>query len=415
MTISGSQPKMAEPGRSLLDDLRRPEAYPDPRPSAVTLVTTHISWVFLTDREVWKLKRPVDYGFVDYTTVERRRQFCEDEVRLNRRLAPDVYLGVVAVRLGPAGHWFGPDGEIVDYAVRMRRLPDDRSMEALLRRGALTGEHLQRLASRLARFFTAAAPVPEAGAIEAIRGPVTENFVEVEPFVGRFVSREVLDAVRDWQLGTLERESARFEERVRQGRIRDGHGDLRLEHVYFEAGEPIAIDCVEFSSRLRSGDAAGDVAFLAMELAARSRRDLGERFLAEFARESDDLGEEALAEVPARPRSQLHREEGHVPRRVPVLEARAELDAVDGDRVAVLEVAMLEPEVAVAVPDATLRTRSSKRADSRSRVPSCQSRTASSTSRETNRPTNGSTSTKFSATGPRIARSRLPPVPARRP
>ena len=272
MTISGSQPKMAEPGRSLLDDLSRPEAYPDPRPSAVTLVTTHISWVFLTDREVWKLKRPVDYGFVDYTTVERRRQFCEDEVRLNRRLAPDVYLGVVAVRLGPAGHWFGPDGEIVDYAVRMRRLPDDRSMEALLRRGALTGEHLQRLASRLARFFTAAAPVPEAGAIEAIRRPVTENFVEVEPFVGRFVSREVLDAVRDWQLGTLEREAARFEERVKQGRIRDGHGDLRLEHVYFEAGEPIAIDCVEFSSRLRSGDAAGDVAFLAMELAARSRR-----------------------------------------------------------------------------------------------------------------------------------------------
>jgi aminoglycoside phosphotransferase family enzyme len=274
MTTSGAQSKQPEPGRSLLDDLRRPEAYPDPRPSAVTLVTTHISWVFLTDREVWKLKRPVDYGFVNYTTVERRRQCCEDEVRLNRRLAPDVYLGVVQVRLGPAGHWFGPDGEIVDYAVRMRRLSDDRSMEVLLRRGALTGEHLQRLASRLARFFTAAAPVPEAGAIEAIRGPVTDNFVEVEPFVGRFVSREVLDAVRDWQLGILEREVARFEERVRQGRIRDGHGDLRLEHVYFEDGEPIAIDCVEFSSRLRSGDAAGDVAFLAMELAARSRRDI---------------------------------------------------------------------------------------------------------------------------------------------
>ena len=127
--------------RSLLDDLRRPEAYPAPRPSAVTQVTTHISWVFLTDREVWKLKRPVDYGFVDYTTLERRRRCCEDEVRLNRRLAPDVYLGVVPVRLGRAGHWFGPDGEVVDYAVRMRRLPDERSTEALLRRGALTPEH----------------------------------------------------------------------------------------------------------------------------------------------------------------------------------------------------------------------------------------------------------------------------------
>jgi aminoglycoside phosphotransferase family enzyme/predicted kinase len=288
MTASGVGGTREEPPRSLLDDLRRPEAYPDPRPSATTLVTTHISWVFLTEREVWKLKRPVDYGFVDYTTVERRRQCCEDEVRLNRRLAPDVYLGVVPIRLGPEGHWFGADGRIVDYAVRMRRLPDDRSMEALLRRGALTTEHLQRLAARLARFFTAAAPAPEAGTVQAIQGPVSENFVEVEPFVGRFVSREVLEAVRDWQLGTLAREAARFEGRVRQGRIRDGHGDLRLEHVYFEDGDPIVIDCVEFNPRLRSGDAAGDVAFLAMELAARSRRDLGECFLAEFARESDD-------------------------------------------------------------------------------------------------------------------------------
>jgi aminoglycoside phosphotransferase family enzyme len=107
-----------------LDDLRRPEAYPAPRPSQVTQVTTHISWVFLTDRDIWKLKRPVDYGFVSYTTLERRRRCCEDEVRLNRRLAPDVYLEVVPIRLGPSGHWFGADGDIVDYAVRMRRLVD---------------------------------------------------------------------------------------------------------------------------------------------------------------------------------------------------------------------------------------------------------------------------------------------------
>src|SRR5262245_54571149 len=146
---------MADAGRrSLVDDLRRPDAYPVSRPSQVTLVTTHISWVFLTDREVWKLKRPVDYGFVDYSTLERRRRCCEDEVRLNRRLAPDVYLGVVPVRLGPHGHWLGPDGDIVDYAVRMRRLSDERSAEALLRRDELTADHLGRLAMQLARFFS---------------------------------------------------------------------------------------------------------------------------------------------------------------------------------------------------------------------------------------------------------------------
>jgi aminoglycoside phosphotransferase family enzyme/predicted kinase len=254
----------------------------------VTHVATHISWVFLTDRDVWKLKRPVDYGFVDYSTLDRRRLCCEDEVRLNRRLAPDVYLGVVPVRLAPHGYWFGPDGKIVEYAVRMRRLPEERSAEALLRRGALTSGHLERLATRLARFFADAVPAPEAGTIEAIRENVTENFVQVEPFVGRFVSREMFDAVRRWQVGVLEREPARFAARVAQRRIRDGHGDLRLEHVYFEDTDPVVIDCVEFNARLRCGDAAADVAFLAMELTARARADLAERFLADFALESDD-------------------------------------------------------------------------------------------------------------------------------
>jgi aminoglycoside phosphotransferase family enzyme/predicted kinase len=244
--------------------------------------------VFLTDREVWKLKRPVDYGFVNYTTLERRRRCCEDELRLNRRLAPDVYLGVVPVRLGPQGHGFGADGEIVDYAVRMRRLSDEHSADALLRRDALTPDHLARLAARLARFFADAAPAPDAGAIEAIRDNVVENFVQAEPFVGRFVSRDVFDAVRAWQLGVLEREARRFRARVEQGRIRDGHGDLRLEHVYFEDAEPLVIDCVEFNERLRHGDAAADAAFLAMELTARSRADLAERFLAAFALASDD-------------------------------------------------------------------------------------------------------------------------------
>jgi aminoglycoside phosphotransferase family enzyme/predicted kinase len=225
---------------------------------------------------------------VNYTTLERRRRCCEDEVRLNRRLAPDVYLGVVPVRLGPQGHWFGADGDIVDYAVRMRRLPEERSADGLLRRDALTPRHLTHLAARLARFFSDAAPSPAAGAIDAIRDNIVENFAQVEPFVGRFVSRETFDAVKAWQLGILTRHAGRFRGRVEQGRIRDGHGDLRLEHVYFEAVEPIVIDCVEFNERLRSGDAAADVAFVAMELTARSRADLAELFLAAFAVESDD-------------------------------------------------------------------------------------------------------------------------------
>jgi aminoglycoside phosphotransferase family enzyme/predicted kinase len=272
----------------LLEDLARPEAYPAPRPTTVNLITTHISWVFITDHEVWKLKRPVDYGFVNYTTLDRRRHFCHEEVRVNQRLAPDVYLGVVPARLGGGRHSFAQDGAVVDYAVRMRRLPDNAGAGGLLRAGALTHERLAALAGRLAAFYAASAPEPGWGSLEVLRTNVEENFAQVEPFVGRFVGRETLSMVRSWQLERLAQDADAFEARRAQGHIRDGHGDLRLEHVYFEHDRPIVIDAVEFNERFRIGDVAGDVAFLAMELDAQSRPDLAASFLATFAKESDD-------------------------------------------------------------------------------------------------------------------------------
>jgi hypothetical protein len=273
---------------ALVDDLCRPEAYPEPRPARVTRVITHISWVFLTDREVFKVKRPVDYGFLDYTTPEKRRRLCEEEVRLNGRLAPDVYRGVVPVRLGPHGHTFLSEGAVVDHAVRMRRLADEASADALLRRDALTPLHLARLAARLARFYADAATAPAYGVLDVIRGNVEENFAQVEPFVGRFVPRATFEAVRAWQLGILDRDAGRFGDRVEHGHIREGHGDLRLEHVYFEEAEPIVIDGIEFNERFRMADVAADVAFLAMELRARGRLDLAEGFLGGFALASSD-------------------------------------------------------------------------------------------------------------------------------
>jgi hypothetical protein len=276
------------PGSRLVADLQRPEAYPAPRPASVTLVTTHISWVFLTDREVWKVKRPVDYGFLDYTSLASRRRFCEDEVRLNRRLAPTVYLGVVPVRLAGGVHGLGPDGEIVDYAVRMRRLPDEASADALLRRGELTPDRLAALARRLAAFYREAPDAGPQGGLAVVEANVRENFAQVRPFVGDVVPLETFETVEAWQTGFLAEHRARFEARVAQGRVREGHGDLRLEHVYFEETEPVVIDCIEFNERFRVADVASDVAFLAMELDARSRPDLAAGFLAAFAEETGD-------------------------------------------------------------------------------------------------------------------------------
>ena len=180
----------------MLKDLERPEAYPPPRPTAVRRITTHISWVFITDHDVWKVKRPVDYGFVDYTTVERRRHFCHEEVHVNSRLAPGVYLDVVPIRLDRGRHAFTSDGPIVDYAVRMRRLPDNANAESLLRHGVLTDDHLARLAARLAAFYARAPVNSTLGSLDVLRTNVEENFEQVRPLVDRVVPRETFETVR---------------------------------------------------------------------------------------------------------------------------------------------------------------------------------------------------------------------------
>ena len=279
----------------LVRDLCRPEAYANTAADPVTLRVTHGSWVFLTGDDVWKVKRPVDLGFLDFRTVEARRRCCEDEVTLNRRLAPDVYLGVEPVRLGPGGHAMTGDGPVVDWAVHMRRLPDEASAEALLARGALDARALEAVAVRLATFLEAARPTPAFGTAAALATNVDENFRQVEPFVGDLIERRTFDQARAFQRETLARQRHRFELRVGEARIREGHGDLRLEHIYLlpdGAGgvRPTIIDCIEFNERFRCGDAAAEIAFLAMELEAFRRPDLAAGVVARFAEASDDFG-----------------------------------------------------------------------------------------------------------------------------
>src|SRR5436190_15569973 len=155
--------------RDLVRDLLAPTAYGIARTQDDSLRTTHASWVFLTDADAWKVKRAVDLGFLDFRSVEARRRACEDEVRLNRRLAPGVYLGVVPVRASADGFSFHDDGPIADWAVHMRRLPDRASADAMLRRGLLQPEHLAALAKRLAVFLEQTRATPELGTLEVLR------------------------------------------------------------------------------------------------------------------------------------------------------------------------------------------------------------------------------------------------------
>jgi aminoglycoside phosphotransferase family enzyme/predicted kinase len=287
---------------SLPQDLLRSEAYPGVDASHIELVQTHISWVFLLKNEVFKVKRPVALGFLDFRSVDARKAACEAELRLNRRLAADTYLGVVPITLDADGqHRVGErTGRVVDWAVHMRRLPETRRADNLLRRGELTPEMVDALASRIAGFHAATVADDQFthfGSAAAVASCVEDNFAETESTITGYVSGAEADEIKRWQRAFLDDQARLFDQRIAAGRVRDGHGDLRLEHVYV-AGDPspTIIDCIEFNDRFRYADTCSDVAFLSMDLAAHGRVDLAERFLARYARDANDFDLYALVD-----------------------------------------------------------------------------------------------------------------------
>lgn len=256
-------------------------------------VETHVSRVWLGRQDVFKVKKAVDLGFVDFRDIERRREACEAEVKLNERLAPGTYLGVVPVVRDARGRLrFGGEGKIVDWAVHMRRLPDANRADRMLAHGALSPAHVDAIAERVARFHAEArsdAQTAAFGATQVVAGNVRENFAQTRNAIATCLRPEEAREIEDRQLSFLRDNAGVFARRIAAGRIRDGHGDLRLEHVYFDDdGGVRVLDCIEFADRFRIGDTCSDVAFLSMDLAWHGRVDLGERFLARYARASDD-------------------------------------------------------------------------------------------------------------------------------
>lgn len=273
--------------------LSRPEAYPHPVAS-VEVRQTHISVVFLAGDFAYKVKKPVDLGFLDFTTLEKRRHFCDEETRLNRRLAPGVYLGVVLIT--PAGVE-GP-GEVIEWAVKMTRLPDEASLRWHVRQGDVTAQQFEALAKRVAEFHrTAEANDRTAafGRFEVVAGNARENFEQSRSHVGLTVSRAAFDRMEVLTEAELSRLRPLIEARADRGVPRDTHGDLRLEHVYLLPDGLAVIDCVEFAERFRFADPVADAAFLVMDLLAEGRPDLARAFAdAYFAASGDEEGRQLL-------------------------------------------------------------------------------------------------------------------------
>lgn len=277
----------------IIADLSRPEAYPDPV-DAIELVETHASAVFLAGDLVYKIKKPVDFGFLDFSTLERRRFFTHEEIRLNQRLTHDVYLDVVpVVEVGGRLQLFG-EGPVVEYAVKMRRLPDDRMLSALLMKGQAGEEIFAAVAERLSRFYNEAATGPgvdEWGTAPAVWRNIRENLEQTAPYLGTIIAPFQLQLIEDVSTRFLSQESDLIADRIARGMIREGHGDLHLAHICVEgpnAADLQIFDCIEFNPRLRCGDIAVDAAFLAMDLDYHGYPELARAFINELSRQLQD-------------------------------------------------------------------------------------------------------------------------------
>lgn len=279
---------MTHPG--LIAAMSRPEFYPR-RPQGVEIVQTHISLIFIAGDEVYKVKKAVDFGFLDFTALEKRKFYCEEELRLNRRLAPETYLEVVPIAEDAAGRIrLGDGGRIIEYAVRMKLLPRERMLGRLLAEGKVEPPVMDAVAEKLAAFHRQAetgGKIDEIGGFETIRRNHEENFAQTEAFIGITIPRGSYDFIRAYAFAFLAREEPLFRKRAAEHRIRDCHGDLHLEHICVAEGI-IIFDCIEFNERFRFGDVAAEVAFLAMDLDFNGYGGWAEAFVEAYCRHAAD-------------------------------------------------------------------------------------------------------------------------------
>lgn len=261
-----------------------------PECDRVQVIETHISYVFLTGQHAYKIKKAVNLGFLDFTSLPARRFYCEQELRLNRRLAPTIYLNVVPITGSPEQPQIGGGGPVIEYAVKMREFPQDALLTYRLARGELSREEIDPLAATIAAFHRDAAVdcASAFGTPDEVRALADENFLDLAPLVDDPVDRARLERLRRWTEREHAARSTLIAERRRNGFIRECHGDLHLGNIATVDGAPIVFDCIEFNDRMRWSDVMSDVAFLVMDLQAGKRPDLAFRFLNRYLEQTGD-------------------------------------------------------------------------------------------------------------------------------
>ncbi len=257
----------------------------------IELVETHISWVVLTGTYAYKIKKPVNFGFLDFSSLEKRRFCCEEEVRLNRRLAPALYLGVLAITGSEKQPGFSAEGEVIEYAVKMRQFDQQAQLDNMLDTQALNFAEIEAVASMVAAFHQSihiADASSDYGTTKAVYHPVNENFVQIRQHIKNDEYLQSLQLLEHWSRSTFDTIKPVLTERKQAGFVRECHGDMHLRNLVWYRGAPLAFDCLEFNPAFRFIDVISDIAFLVMDLQHRQQSGFASVFLNKYLELSGD-------------------------------------------------------------------------------------------------------------------------------
>jgi uncharacterized protein len=276
---------------TLIEHMLTPEFYPHPVQMPIQLMQTHASYVLMTGDFVYKLKKPVNFGFLDYSTVAKRQHFCREEIRLNQRGAKELYLAVVSISRQGDRHQFGDNGEIVDYAVKMVQFPQASLLSNLFESGEIQIGDIEEMGRVVADFHAQAQTneyISSFGTIGRIKESIDDNYYQTEKYIGRAQAPQQFTETKAYTDRFLSEHGGLFLDRINGGFIRECHGDLHLRNICRWQGKTLLFDCIEFNEPFRFVDTMYDVAFAVMDLEARCRRDLANRFLNTYAEQTGD-------------------------------------------------------------------------------------------------------------------------------
>jgi aminoglycoside phosphotransferase family enzyme/predicted kinase len=284
-------PVTSQPAPVASANVEYPEEFYPPPAAAVQLIQTHISYVLLTGEFAYKVKKPLNFGFLDYSTLDARKHFSEEELRLNQRGAAEIYLEVVPITQTGDRYQLGGSGEVVEYAVKMRQFPQDTLLTNLFERGELTPELLQKLAQVIAEFHAKTTTndyIRSFGEVAQVRQAFDENFEQTEQYIGGPQTQQQFDETKVYCDRFFAEQEPLFKQRIATDRIRECHGDLHLRNICYWNDKLLLFDCIEFNEPFRFVDTMYDIAYIVMDLEARNRPDLSTLFLNTYVEQTGD-------------------------------------------------------------------------------------------------------------------------------